>query len=113
MVRWSENVRGLPGRVVQVPYLPPRLVDRYLLPRDRIVRSVRMHPMAVIAPAALILAGAHLAGFVTGPAPRGTAGFVRLVWVLWTVLAVRQAWNIATWPRSYRLIAGTRRTQIS
>jgi hypothetical protein len=60
-------MRGLPGRVVQVPYLPPRLVDRYLLPSERIVRSVRMHPMAIIAPAALILAGALFAGFVTGP----------------------------------------------
>jgi hypothetical protein len=108
MVRWSENVRGLPGRVVQVPYLPPRLVDRYLLPSERIVRSVRMHPMAVIAPAALILAGALFAGFVTGSAPPDSAGFVRLVWVLWVVLAVWQGWKIATWWRRYFVITENR-----
>src|SRR2546423_14443132 len=102
MVRWSENVRGLPGRVVQVPYLPPRLADRHLLPSERIVRSVRMHPMAVIAPASLILAGALFAGFLTGSAPPGSVGLVWLVGVFRGGLLVRQGWMVATrWVQSF------------
>jgi hypothetical protein len=106
--RLVQAVNRLPGRVLQVPYLPPVLIDRHLLPRERIVRTVRMHPMAVIAPAALILAGALFAGFATGAAPPGSAGFVRLVWVLWAALAVWQGWKIATWWRRYFVITENR-----
>jgi len=56
-----------------------------------------MHPIAVIAPATLILAGALFAGFVTGSAPPASGWFVKLVWSLWAALAVWQGWKIATW----------------
>jgi len=98
----------LSGRVIDVPYLPPQLVQRYLSPKEVIVRAIRLHPMAVIAPTALILAGAFSAGFVSGSAPRVSAGLVRLVWVLWCLLAAWQGWKVSTWWRSYFVITDNR-----
>jgi hypothetical protein len=37
-------VRGVPRRVLAGGYLPPRLVDRYLLRTEVIVRAMRLHP---------------------------------------------------------------------
>ena len=45
----------------------------------------------------LILAGASVAGFVTGALSPGSAGFVGIVWALWAVLAAWQGRHIALW----------------
>jgi hypothetical protein len=87
----------------------PRLVRKYLLPTEKIVISVRMHPIAVISPVIVILAGAVAAGFVTGIAARsGSAGVAGVIWVLWGVLAVWQGWKVATWWRRYFVVTENR-----
>jgi Bacterial PH domain len=89
--------------------VPPRLVNKYLLPTESIVISVRMHPMAVISPVIVILAGALAAGFVTESAAQ--AGSVRgapIIWMLWAVLAVWQGWQVATWWRRYFVVTENR-----
>ena len=98
----------MPGRVVYVN-VSPRLVRKYLLPTEKIVISVRMHPIAVIRPVVVILAGAVAAGFVTGIAARsGSAGVAEVIWVLWGVLAVWQGWKVATWWRRYFVVTENR-----
>jgi len=50
-----------------------------------------MHPIAVISPVIVILAGAAVAGFVTGAAAQsGSVRVAEVIWVLWAVLAVWQ-----------------------
>jgi uncharacterized membrane protein YdbT with pleckstrin-like domain len=88
--------------------VPPRLVNKYLLPTERIVTSVRMHPVAVISPVIVILAGAVVAGFVTGTVQPGSGGSVLVIWVLWAVLAVWQGWKIGTWWRRYFVVTENR-----
>jgi uncharacterized protein YjbI with pentapeptide repeats/membrane protein YdbS with pleckstrin-like domain len=85
---------SLPGDVEE--RLPPWVVE-YLFPTERIVIAARMHPVVVIAPVLLILAGASVAGFVTGALSPGSAGFVGIVWALWAVLAAWQGRHIALW----------------
>ena len=89
--------------------VPPRLVRKYLLPTEKIVISVRMHPIAVISPVIVILAGAVAAGFVTGIAAQsGSVGVAEVIWVLWAVLAVWQGWQVATWWRKYFVVTENR-----
>jgi uncharacterized membrane protein YdbT with pleckstrin-like domain len=106
--RSSASARRVPGRVVYVN-VPPRLVNKYLLPTERIVTSVRMHPLAVISPVILIVAGAVAAGFVTEVAARsGGVRVAEVIWVLWAVLAVWQGSRIATWWRRYFVVTENR-----
>jgi len=101
-------VRGVPRRVLAGGRLPPRLVDRYLLRTEVIVRALRLHPVAIIVPAMWILAGLVLAGIVTKAALPGHAGFVGLVWTVFAVLEARPAWQIVTWWRRYFVITENR-----
>jgi hypothetical protein len=106
--RLPPAVRRLPPAVVYVRDLPPRLVRKYLLPTERIVTAVRMHPMAIIVPGILILAGLAFASFVATEAAAGSAGLIKLIWVLWAVLAAWQGWKIATWWRRYFVVTENR-----
>jgi uncharacterized membrane protein YdbT with pleckstrin-like domain len=68
-----------------------------------------MHPVAVIRPAIVILAGAVAAGFVTEVAARsGSLRVAEVIWVLWGVLAVWQGSRIATWWRRYFVVTENR-----
>jgi len=106
--RSSASARRVPGRVVYVD-VPPRIVNRYLLSTERIVISVRMHPIAVISPVFVILAAAVAAGFVTELLVRsGSVRVAGVIWVLWAVLAVWQGWKVATWWRRYFVVTENR-----
>jgi uncharacterized membrane protein YdbT with pleckstrin-like domain len=104
--RWFANIRRPPRRVVYVPTLP-HVVEEYLMPSERIVTAVRMHPIAIIRPAILILAGLIGVGFVTGTAGSGGA-FTTIVWILWFALLAWQGWKIATWWRRYFVVTENR-----
>jgi len=68
-----------------------------------------MHPIAVISPVIVILAGAVAAGFVTEVAVRsGSVRVAGVIWVLWAVLAVWQGWKVATWWRRYFVVTENR-----
>ncbi len=89
-------------RITNAPQLP-RAVYKALMPTERVVIAVRMHPLAIIGPMLLILGGAILAGLLSGA---GDGGWV--VWVLWGVLFVWQGWKIATWWRRYFVVTENR-----
>jgi uncharacterized membrane protein YdbT with pleckstrin-like domain len=68
-----------------------------------------MHPIAVISPVIVVLAGAVAAGFVTEVAVRsGSVRVAGVIWVLWAVLAVWQGWKVATWWRRYFVVTENR-----
>jgi uncharacterized membrane protein YdbT with pleckstrin-like domain len=68
-----------------------------------------MHPIAVIRPVIVILAGALAAGFVTESAVQsGSVGGAGIIWVLWAVLAAWQGWQVANWWRRYFVVTENR-----
>ena len=104
----SDRARRVRTRVVYAD-VSPRLVNKYLLPTERIVTAVRMHPIAVFGPAMVILAGAVAAGFLTESAAQsGSVKRTPIIWVLWGVLAVWQGWKIANWWRRYFVVTENR-----
>lgn len=90
------------NRIVYVPELPPSVVNEYLMPTERVVTAVRMHPIAIIKPALLILGSALVAGYLSS---RRVSG---VVWLLWLVLLAWQGWKIATWWRRYFAVTENR-----
>lgn len=102
MYPWLVEVRKL-----------PLLVSEYLLPTEKVVLQVRMHPIAVVPPALLILAGALVAGILTGIAGTGNGGFVGVIWLLWFVLLLWQGLKIALWWRRYFVVTENRMMLVS
>ena len=94
-------------RISYAPQLPSRAVGKYLMPTERVVVTVRMHPAAIISSVLWILGGAILAGLLTGDA-HGNGTFVLVIWLLWGVLFVWQGWKIATWWRRYFVVTENR-----
>ncbi len=94
-------------RITYVPQLPSRAVAKYLMPTERVVTTVRMHPVAIISSVFFILGGALLAGLLTAAA-HGNGGLVLAIWLLWGVLFVWQGWKIATWWRRYFVVTENR-----
>jgi Bacterial PH domain len=75
------------------------------MPSERIVTTVRMHPIAIIGQVILIPAALLVAVFVTRSASGGLVGFI---WILWVVLVAWQGWKIATWWRRYFVVTENR-----
>jgi uncharacterized membrane protein YdbT with pleckstrin-like domain len=94
-------------RITYATELPSRAVDKYLMPTERVVTTVRMHPAAIIKSVLLILGGAILAGFLTWAA-HGNGRLILVIWLLWGVLFVWQGWKIATWWRRYFVVTENR-----
>ena len=94
-------------RITYAPQLPTRAVDKYLMPTERVVTAVRMHPAAIIRPVLWILGGAVLAGLLAGAA-LGNGRVVLAIWLLWGVLFVWQGWKIAIWWRRYFVVTENR-----
>ncbi len=93
-------------RITNVPQLPPRAVYKHLMPSERVVTAVRMHPLAAIIPVFLILGGTILAGLLTMAAHSG--GGLVVIWLLWGVLFAWQGWKVATWWRRYFVVTENR-----
>ena len=93
--------------ITSAPQLAPRAVHKYLMPHERVVTAVRMHPAAIITSVLPILGGAILAGLLTW-ASHGNGGLVLVIWLLWGVLFVRQGWKVAIWWRRYFAVTQNR-----
>jgi uncharacterized membrane protein YdbT with pleckstrin-like domain len=96
VVQWITNAPQL-----------PHAVYKYLMPTERVVTAVRMHPVAIISSVLLILGGAIVAGLLTGAAG-GNGGLVLAIWLLWGGLFVWQGWKVATWWRRYFVVTENR-----
>jgi hypothetical protein len=94
---WMVNVRHLPG-----------IVNEYLMPSEQVVTRVRMHPIAIVRPAFLILAGLIGVGIVTGNSGPSSIGFTKIIWILWFALFAWQGWKIANWWRRYFVVTENR-----
>jgi hypothetical protein len=93
--------------ITDVPQLPPRPAGRFLMPHERVVTAVRMHPAAIIRSMLWILGGAILAGVATGVA-HGNGGLVLAIWLLWGGLFAWHGWKVAIWWPRYFVVTENR-----
>jgi membrane protein YdbS with pleckstrin-like domain len=81
----------------------PRSVDRYLLPDERSVITVRMHPAALAGPLVLACGALVAARKLAGRSPRP-----EIVWGAYLLLPLYLLRRLAAWPVSYFTVTDKR-----
>jgi membrane protein YdbS with pleckstrin-like domain len=95
-------------RVVPASDSVPPAVNRYLLPHERQVITVRFHPAVLIRPVALTLLGLAVAGLVSTTVAHGNGSVILTVWVLWALLALWLGFKIWNWLVDYFVVTSQR-----
>jgi membrane protein YdbS with pleckstrin-like domain len=95
-------------RTPQRPVTPPS-INRYLLPTEQSIVTLRQHPAALITSVAVALAGLAAAFSYNAMHSRGSSDLVLVaVWIAWLLLALRVAFRIARWYVDYFSISSLR-----
>src|SRR5215813_5550778 len=86
----------------------PADVDKYLLPREVRVATVRRHPAVLLAPSAAVVAGLLAAFILSATLLRGYTTLIWIVWGLWGILMLRLIWQAINWAVDYFVITSER-----
>lgn len=86
----------------------PASVNRYLLPHEHQVITVRMHPAMLLGPIILVLAGLVVAGLLSGSVAHGNGGALNIIWLAWGLLLLRLIWKVANWSVDYFVVTSQR-----
>ncbi|MBO0823784.1 MAG: PH domain-containing protein [Actinobacteria bacterium] len=84
----------------------PVAVNKYLLPREVQVATVRRHPAVLIGPSAATLAGLLVAGVLSATYAHGLIS--NILWIGWGVLFLRLIWKMANWSVDYFVVTSQR-----
>ena len=86
----------------------PASVNRYLLPHEHQVITVRMHPAMLLGPITVVLVGLVVAGLLSGSVAHGNGGALDLIWLVWGLLLLRLIWKVANWSVDYFVVTSQR-----
>jgi membrane protein YdbS with pleckstrin-like domain len=86
----------------------PTSVNKYLLPHERQVITVRQHPAVLIRPIAEVLGGLALAGFLSNSVAHGNNTVILVIWGLWAVLVLRLVGKVFEWSVNYFVVTSQR-----
>lgn len=84
----------------------PATINRYLLPREVQVATVRQHPAVLIPPSALALGGLLAVGVLTATLVHGD--FSVALWLIWLILLLRLVWKVLNWYVDYFVVTSER-----
>ena len=94
----------LPSRVAA----GPSAVNRYLLPNEQQVITVRRHPAVLIGPSILTLAGLLLAAVLSTTVLHANDAAIAVVWLAWLVLFVWLVWKAVNWAVDFFVVTSKR-----
>jgi len=86
----------------------PTAVNRYLLPNEQQVITVRRHPAVLIGPSALTLAGLLVAGVLSATVLHANDTAITVVWLAWLVLFVWLVWKAVNWAVDFFVVTSHR-----
>jgi hypothetical protein len=95
-VRIAPNADGRPARI-----------NRFLLPHEREVISVRQHPARII-PSLVRATGGLLAAIVINPVVKGSGALEVVIWLLVTILIAQLALTVFDWLSRYLVVTSSR-----
>jgi uncharacterized membrane protein YdbT with pleckstrin-like domain len=95
-------------RVVPSSDTVPAAINKYLLPHERQVITVRLHPAVLIRPVAETLAGLAIAGLLSATVTKDSGAVMLVIWVAWGVLVVRLLLKIWAWLINYFVVTSQR-----
>jgi membrane protein YdbS with pleckstrin-like domain len=95
-------------RLIAPGATPPAEVNKYLLPHEEQVITVRRHPAILIGPIAITLAGLVIAVVLSDTLLRHQSSVLMIVWILWGLLALYLIWKTALWAVDYFVVTSHR-----
>ena len=84
----------------------PVVINKYLLPREVQVATVRQHPAVLIPASAQALGGLLVVGLLTATVVHGPVAGI--LWLLWGVLLLRLVWKAFNWSVDYFVVTSER-----
>jgi uncharacterized membrane protein YdbT with pleckstrin-like domain len=87
---------------------PPADVDRYLLPHEQEVITVRKHPAVLLAPVAWAVVGLVIAAVLSDTVLRHDPGLTWIIWAIWGVVFLRFLWAALNWAVDYFVVTSHR-----
>jgi uncharacterized membrane protein YdbT with pleckstrin-like domain len=86
----------------------PNAVNKYLLPHEHQVITVRKHPAVLIKPILVVLIGLVIAAVVSTTVARHQAGVVGFVWIAWALLLPWLFYKVWEWTQDYFIVTSRR-----
>ncbi len=86
----------------------PNAVNKYLLPHEHQVITVRKHPAVLLRPIAFTLLGLVIAAVISTTVARHNGDVVGFVWIVWAVLLVWLAYKVWAWSQDYFIVTSRR-----
>jgi uncharacterized membrane protein YdbT with pleckstrin-like domain len=86
----------------------PNAVNKYLLPHEQQVITVRKHPAVLLRPIIAALAGLVVAAVISTTVARHNSGVVGFVWIAWAVVLVWLAFKVWEWSQDYFIVTSRR-----
>jgi uncharacterized membrane protein YdbT with pleckstrin-like domain len=87
---------------------PPAEVNKYLLPHEQQVITVRRHPAVLMGPALLTLGGLIVAVVLSETVLRHQAWLMYLIWIGCGILLARLIWKAMGWAVDYFVVTSQR-----
>jgi membrane protein YdbS with pleckstrin-like domain len=86
----------------------PNAVNKYLLPHEHQVITVRKHPAVLLRPIGVTLLGLVIAAVISTTVARHNGDVVGFVWIVWAVLLVWLAYRVWVWSQDYFIVTSRR-----
>ncbi|GLU47026.1 PH domain-containing protein [Nocardiopsis ansamitocini] len=86
----------------------PASVNRYLLPHEQQVITMRRHPAVLMGPVGLVLGTLIVAGLLSNSAIAGEPTVLAVIWWVWLLVLVWFVWKVAEWSVDYFVITSAR-----
>src|SRR5487761_1113781 len=86
----------------------PNLVNKYLLPHEQQVITVRKHPAVLVGSIALVVGGLILAAVLTEVIGRHSGYALLVIWLAWLVLLLYLLVRIVEWFENYFVVTSQR-----
>lgn len=86
----------------------PASVNRYLLPHEQQVITVRRHPAVLLGPTAIVLGSLIAAGILSNTSFVTSGAMLAIIWWLWLLVLVWFVWKVAEWSVDYFVVTTAR-----
>ena len=86
----------------------PNAVNKYLLPHEHQVITVRKHPAVLLRPILIVLVGLVIAAVISTTIARNQAGVVGFVWIAWAILLLYLVGKVIEWSQDYFIVTSRR-----
>jgi membrane protein YdbS with pleckstrin-like domain len=95
-------------RIVPGTDTVPNVVNRYLLPHEHQVITVRRHPAVLIKPIIVSLVGLAIAAVISTTVARNNSAAVGFVWIAWAILLLWLVYKVIEWSMDYFIVTSRR-----